>query len=568
MLSSAFTCRFGTNYAAEDAEVNDIQSILVEPTTRLASLDDEIAALQKTMDGLVNERSQLVLFIDNHKALLSPIRRMPRDVFEEIFVACMPVTRNCVMSSREAPLLLGRVCSAWRSICLSTPRLWARLHISQPVVIFANLPETNKFRIQCERGLATLRDATEMWLARSGQCSLSISVSCSSYGLSNDVFGPDKQSILNTLIPFASRWQHVTIFGVSAVDLKRLPKLTAADFPRLKSIQVTEAYHSIGQGDGDDNGVWHDLDLFNAEFLSSVDLTGSSFHLLSIPLRWASLLEIHIRHNGGQGMPEFSFDAALEVLRRCTALQTFRFSLSTTSDTTFFPPIEHVALRTLAVEIHGDVSTVLRHICRTFILPELRSISFHGSSSSDPDTDVTDIGYPTFLEASPKLEDAQVFLDMFTEATLPDFLRHLPPSVRRLCILPSSRFWMPSNLVDSEVLTLLTPSLDSDPSIPVVGSGIEELDIDRCEAFDDKQLLSFIKSRIEGGGDSPAHRYRKLKSLTVRFTRDMEDDIMPELQQYIEDGLLVNLVYPVVQNFQLYPWSGVNGELPTDLAPH
>ncbi|KAJ7061610.1 hypothetical protein C8F01DRAFT_1369116 [Mycena amicta] len=570
MLSSAFTCRFGTNYAAEDAEVRDIQNILVEPTTRLASLDDEIAALQKTMDGLVNERSQLVSFIDNHKALLSPIRRMPRDVFEEIFVACMPVTRNCVMSSREAPLLLGRVCSAWRSICFSTPRLWARLHISQPAVIFANLPETNEYRIQCERGLATLRDVTETWLARSGQCNLSISVSCSSYGLSNDVFGPDKQSILNILTPFASRWEHITLFGVLAEDLMRLPKLMAEDLPRLKSIKVTEAYHYHSIGQGHDEGLWHNLDLFNAEFLSSVNLTGNSFRTLSIPLRWASLLEIHIQQNGGPGIPDFSFDTAVEVLRRCTALQTFRFSLlntGTTSDATPFSPIEHVALRTLAVEIYGDLSTVLRHICHSFILPELCSLSFQGSTSSDPDADVTNIDYPTFLEASPKLEHAQVFLDMFTKATLQDFLRHLPSSVRRLRILPGSRSWMPSNLVDSEVLTLLTPSLHSDPSMPVVGGGIEEVDIEPC-AFSDKQLLSFIKSRIDDGGDSQAHQYRKPKSLALRFAREMEDDIMPELRQYIKDGLRVNLTYHVVQNFQLHPWSGLTGELPADLGSY
>ncbi|KAJ7061612.1 hypothetical protein C8F01DRAFT_1057557 [Mycena amicta] len=540
MLSSAFTCRFGTNYGAEDAEVKDIQSILVEPTARLASLDDEIAALQKTMEGLVNERSQLVAFIDNHKALLSPIYK------SKIFVACMPVTRNCAMSSREAPLLLGRVCSAWRAICVSTPRLWARLHISQPMGPFANLIEHSKLRIQCERGLATLRDATEMWLARSGQCSLSISVSCSTDGLSNDVFGPDKQSILNILAPFASRWEHVAIFRVLTKDLMRLPKLTAEDFPRLKSITVTEGYpsHDVPQSDvHETKGFWHNLRLFNAESLLRVDLSGSSFYPLWMPLRWASLLEIHIRYTGGRGMPDFALDGAQEVLRRCSALQTFRFSLLyTTTDPTLLAPIEHVALRTLAVEINGDVSAVLRHICHSFILPELRSLSFHGSSSSDPDADDTNIDYPTFLDASPKLEHAQVFLDMFTHGTLPNFLRHLPPSLRRLHILPGSRFWITDpHLVDSELLTLLTP--DPDPSIPVVGGGIEELDIDRCKAFNDQQLLSFIKSRIDGGGDSQAHRYRKLKSLAVDFAREMEDDIMPELQQYVEDGLRVNLTY-------------------------
>ncbi|KAJ7061606.1 hypothetical protein C8F01DRAFT_1137862 [Mycena amicta] len=561
MLSSAFTCRFGTNYAAEDAEVNDIQSILVQSTTRLASLDDEIAALQKTMDALVNERSQLVSFIENHKSLLSPIRRMPRDVFEEIFVACMPVTRNCAMSSREAPLLLGRVCSAWRAICVSTPRLWARLHISQPMVAFANL--NSKLRIQCERGLATLRDATEMWLARSGQCSLSISVSCSTYGPSNDVFGPDKQNILNILAPFASRWEHVAISGVLTKDLMRLPNLTAEDFPRLKSITVAQgypSYHNVAPSDVPE-GFWHNLRLFNAESLLRVDLSGSSFDPLSMPLRWASLLEIHIRYTG---MPGFALDGAQEVLRRCSALQTFRFSLlGTTTNPTFLAPIEHGALRTLAVEINGDVSAILRHICRSFILPELRSLSFHGSSYSDLDTDGTNIDYPTFLEASPKLEHAQVFLDMFTHGTLPDFLRHLPPSLHRLHILPGTRFWTPSNLVDLELLTLLTP--DPDPSISVVGAGIEELDIGRCKAYDDQQLLSFIKSRIDGGGDSQAHRYRKLKSLAVDFAREMEDDIMPELQQYVEDGLRVNLRYEVFDDFRLYPWTGLTAELPADL---
>jgi hypothetical protein len=34
------------------------------------------------------------------------------------------------MSTLEAPLKLGRICSSWGNFAYSCPRLWARIHIS------------------------------------------------------------------------------------------------------------------------------------------------------------------------------------------------------------------------------------------------------------------------------------------------------------------------------------------------------------------------------------------------------------------------------------------------------
>ncbi|KAJ7782493.1 hypothetical protein DFH07DRAFT_704529, partial [Mycena maculata] len=59
--------------------------------------------------------------VEAHKA---PTRRLPLDFIQEIFVACLPTHWNCAMSASEAPVILGPVCSSWRSISLSTPRLW------------------------------------------------------------------------------------------------------------------------------------------------------------------------------------------------------------------------------------------------------------------------------------------------------------------------------------------------------------------------------------------------------------------------------------------------------------
>ncbi|KAJ7140918.1 hypothetical protein C8R44DRAFT_603871, partial [Mycena epipterygia] len=110
-----------TNYCPTDEEITEIQSLIIEPTLRLQRLDDEIADLQKVIDKLAEERASLGAYGEAHKALISPVRRLPLDVIQEIFVACIPTHRNCVMSAREAPVLLGHICSSWRETSLSTP---------------------------------------------------------------------------------------------------------------------------------------------------------------------------------------------------------------------------------------------------------------------------------------------------------------------------------------------------------------------------------------------------------------------------------------------------------------
>ncbi|KAF8138039.1 hypothetical protein K438DRAFT_1537299, partial [Mycena galopus ATCC 62051] len=123
-MASPFAPRLGTNYCPTDEEVLDIADLLVEPTLRLKGIDDEIAKLQTAIDKLAEERDSLGAYVEAHQALISPARRLPLDIVQEIFIACLPTHRNCVMSASEAPVLLGRICSSWRTISLSTPRLW------------------------------------------------------------------------------------------------------------------------------------------------------------------------------------------------------------------------------------------------------------------------------------------------------------------------------------------------------------------------------------------------------------------------------------------------------------
>ncbi|KAJ7022723.1 hypothetical protein C8F04DRAFT_1137132, partial [Mycena alexandri] len=42
--------------------------------------------------------------MDGHKALISPLRRLPLDTIQEMFLARIPTPRNSVMSASEAPV--------------------------------------------------------------------------------------------------------------------------------------------------------------------------------------------------------------------------------------------------------------------------------------------------------------------------------------------------------------------------------------------------------------------------------------------------------------------------------
>ncbi|KAJ7167817.1 hypothetical protein C8R46DRAFT_1094246 [Mycena filopes] len=64
-----------------------------------------------------------------------PALALPPEITSEIFLHCLPPVpelgsypKDAPRSSR-APLLLLRVCRAWRDIAMSTPHLWAHLHL-------------------------------------------------------------------------------------------------------------------------------------------------------------------------------------------------------------------------------------------------------------------------------------------------------------------------------------------------------------------------------------------------------------------------------------------------------
>ncbi|KAF9560424.1 hypothetical protein CPC08DRAFT_636652, partial [Agrocybe pediades] len=161
--------KLNTNYIPSTTETEELRTYLDNLSDKLTTYDDQLAALESKLHALKLGRRKVQRAFTEHNALLSPVRRLPPEVLQHIFAWCLPQTRNCVMHASEAPLLLGRVCSDWRKLAMSTHELWSKLHIVPPTVNYA-LPLSSIKAFKRKRRLV------KMWLDRSGACPLSLSI--------------------------------------------------------------------------------------------------------------------------------------------------------------------------------------------------------------------------------------------------------------------------------------------------------------------------------------------------------------------------------------------------------
>ncbi|KAJ7111848.1 hypothetical protein C8R44DRAFT_711441 [Mycena epipterygia] len=186
MQNSPFEHILHTNTVPSDAECQRIYDFLIEPRKELSDLSDEISRMRNLIEELTRKRDALDAFIGAHLAVVSPARRLPEDVVRDIFVACLPSHRNPIMAPDESPMLLCQICSAWRNVALSTPRLWTSVHIVIPT----------------QPKVQALLEYLTIWLKRSGILPLSISVI---FSRTWEYYNPNPPSVQWQYTP-PSRW--------------------------------------------------------------------------------------------------------------------------------------------------------------------------------------------------------------------------------------------------------------------------------------------------------------------------------------------------------------------------
>ncbi|KAJ7608222.1 hypothetical protein FB45DRAFT_806424 [Roridomyces roridus] len=128
--------------------------------SRLSTIDDQILALQTERQTIVAQLS----------AFVYPVLSLPDDVTSGIFLQYA----DDYPSSTCNPMILARVCWPWRTVALSTPRLWSRFERCWPDRTFHNY--------------AHLSDFIRMWLSRSGTLPLDLRLEM-----------PSKEELVDTL---------------------------------------------------------------------------------------------------------------------------------------------------------------------------------------------------------------------------------------------------------------------------------------------------------------------------------------------------------------------------------
>ena len=255
-LKPEFVALLRNNDIPSETTKREVKESLKVQLNELQEIDIEIQRLYELVDTMKTKRETIQKRIYDHNIILAPARRLPLDVLHEIFFHCLPAHRNPIMKSSESPLLLTRICSSWRAIALSSPRIWSKIHIPLPgdpsftprdEIITDGLSR----RRQKIASVLQLRcDAVRRWLSRSGTCPLSISIHHPSYSyvpyskvqeLSYEMF--------DILLSFADRWSDVDLSMPEDIYTQLQGNTQPTTFSSLKSLKLNlrRKFHSNSQ---------------------------------------------------------------------------------------------------------------------------------------------------------------------------------------------------------------------------------------------------------------------------------------------------------------------------------
>jgi hypothetical protein len=559
-MDSPFTHLLTTNYVPSKDEVHQINKLLVGSVSQFDLLDAEILRLQKVIDGLSLKRAQLHSDIVGHRALTTPMRRIPEELLQEIFIRCLPVDHNALMSATQAPLLLGQVCSQWRSVSSSTPRLWSSLHIAVTEVPPPWIWGEPNARVEPVDD-ALHPEAVRMWLGRSGALPLSISL----YYPSSPTSANGEKQMISSLTPFASRWRHIILL-VSAAAFPLIASLSSAATPLLETFSLQNIATTIP------SQIQPSCDIFKAPRLR----VAKSSHPMMIPegMEWSRLTSLSLESKGN-GMEGLSPAMALKMLRECPNLIDCRLGFGWIHpDADSFNNLGIVTMPSLQTLSMKEAPINLKTFYDQLDLPGLVTLHLSVPSSISPEAfGIDQLPIRNLLPRLDILEELVFSAFNLSAHMLIDCLKIAPLSLTKLSILtPGYSFWSNSGWQEhgnmwhpckDEVFTLLTPIEGQLPVCP-------RLKIIECNpgSVSDMVLLNFIQQRTT---HAAAFDVQRLERVDIIFRRQMEIDILSQLPSHILAETKVELVYdkPVVCRTKNSPWGGLNkpGRLEMPMEP-
>ncbi|KAF5319201.1 hypothetical protein D9619_008441 [Psilocybe cf. subviscida] len=241
-------------------------------------------------------------------ALMSPMRRMPVDIIQAIFLLCLPTQHNPIMSRHDLSMLLTQVCSSWRHIAHSTPLLWRAIHIAVPCDL-TNLhfyPSSPSWGFPASKTSSAMEvvhkraAGISQWLGRWAERPLNILV----YNHDQAMPEPAYMVILDTIMVFSRRWQTMH-FQSPSTCLSRVVSMSEHDVPILRSLTIrgqdvsTHSMHpyfppGVSQPGAPEFKFLLDSGLLRAPQLRQIVYTRVTENFLQFPLKWEQMTVISL----------------------------------------------------------------------------------------------------------------------------------------------------------------------------------------------------------------------------------------------------------------------------------
>jgi hypothetical protein len=319
------------------SEIISVQQTISHAHVDMLQLDRDIERVQAVLNQLKSHRDGIQNYVDEHRAVLAPIRRLPPEILSKIFIHCLPARKSHSFRISQAPLLLGRICSGWRSVMLTTPQLWSTFAL------------VSSFR-------STNNALCNVWLERSGSCPLTLVIG-SLGGTTEEAY-----AVIATLASHCHRWRHLVLMSPSAMQY-----ISTADLhlPCLESVEI--AMHDIILTGG------RTVTIENAPRLRAFKMDSLGL-APAIRVPWCQLTEYHVKFD--------NLDSCIAALQQSANVESCKLTCRTDAAelTQEYLPVVLPHLRSLHIVVGGDLTNLFNHL----VLPALRDIHItqHASQGS------------------------------------------------------------------------------------------------------------------------------------------------------------------------------------------
>ncbi|KAJ7259872.1 hypothetical protein C8J57DRAFT_1185048 [Mycena rebaudengoi] len=555
-LCGRFQDRLETNYLPAESERRELLEFCQQGRQLASRILWELDMVHSTANHLHEKLSSAWTTFGPFEALISPMRAIPPEILQEIFLACLPANHGAVMHVSEVPLLLGRVCRMWRSIALATASLWASVHISVPEREYSS-----DAACHCE--------ALQMWLQRSGSCPLSISLA-----FPGDYSVEYTEHFIDILLSYHHRWKELKLFSIPHEHLLKLRSLMPRDLPLLETVEITHT-----------NNAFFDIPNTLVEFmpmpprLRRISLCTNN-GTLSVPLcPWLEITTLCLQCNRSTAL-SISMAALIAIIEQCLNLQECNLVLPKTDNistvATSSPTNHHSTLNYLhSLAVAGplfaspgySVAAFLDH----FILPALRSVHL-GERVHQSELRASDTLSDTLRAFGSLLSRSSCDLQKLYIEDIGGDIEFLVQCLQDCPSLQQLELWYGfspwgggEQLSESGVLVILkaltaNAKLPTPPTICPMLSSIRLSQVD-VTAETHPAIVALLKSRCLVPPDSPIVRLQDVQ-IKLRHTPNF---VISELTKSLtsdDAGQRISIQGPYLPSRLQTPWSG----LPTSIT--